>query len=353
MDAAIIPPTPYDHATAQFLSNVALLANEQYDNPSWNGDIPADLVPAGYTQIAKFQVPNLDLNKAVDAFLTAHPELHPLVHTDAALVDADVDALVDAEIEVLNTHLSNALEDPATLSLIAAAAAPPQHLADFTPAWFGFALAPTSDNLTGSNIVAFRGTRTAIEWVVDAAAVQVPVPLVWFSDGKLKIARVHLGFLIWFAFVKPQVDAAVLKFNPNAVSTQTTGHSLGAAIATLTSIYLKLGSPLTPVQSYPLASPRVGDRTFASAYDFYVPSTFRIVNLTDWVPVVPPTSLTIVVHGVTVSVQNTHVGQEWSYLWQTGDLNTNHSLKINYNPAIIANVATDAARTYPNTGVPC
>jgi len=346
MDTATPTSTAYDSATAQFLSNVALLANAQFDNPSWNGDIPADQVPTGYTQIAKFQVPNLDLDVAVDTFLTMHPELHPLVHADMA-------ALVDAEARALNTQLSNALEDPATLSAIAAAAAPSQGTADIVPAWFGFALAPTPDNLTGSNIVAYRGTRTAVEWVVDAAAVQVPVPLLWFSDGQLKFARVHLGFLIWFAFLKPQVDVAVQKFNPNAVSTQLTGHSLGAAIATLTSIYLKLGSLLTPLQAYPLASPRVGDSTFASAYDFYVPSTFRIVNLTDWVPVVPPTSLTIVVRGVTVSIQYTHVGQEWSYLWQTGDLNTNHSLKINYNPAILADVSTDAARTYPNSGVPC
>lgn len=346
MDAATTTSTAYDNATAQFLSNVAGLANAQFDNPSWNGDIPADLVPAGYTQIAKFQVPDLDLDRAVDVFLTAHPELHPLVHADAA-------ALVDAEAQVLNRQLSDALEDPATLSAIAAAAAPPQGRADITPAWFGFALAPTSDNLTGSNVVAYRGTRTAVEWVVDATAVQVPVPLAWFSDGKLKWARVHLGFLIWFAFVRPQVDAAVQQFNPNAVSTQLTGHSLGGAITTLTSLYLKLGSLLTPMQSYPLASPRVGDSTFASAYDFYVPSTFRIVNLSDWVPVVPPTSATIVVRGVVVSVQYTHVGQEWSYLWQTGDLGTNHFLKSNYNPAIIANVPTDAARTYPNSGVPC
>lgn len=346
MDVPTIIATPYDSATAKFLSNVALLANEQFDNPSWNGDIPADLLPPGYKQIAKFQVPNLELDQAVDAFLTVHPELHPLAHNEVA-------ALVDAEAQVLNKQLSDALENPATLSAIAAAAAPPQHLIDIVPAWFGFALAPTDDNLTGSNIVAFRGTRTAIEWVVDAAAVEVPVPLVWFNHGTLQFARVHLGFLIWFAFVRPQLDAAVQKFNPNAVSTQVTGHSLGGAITTLASIYLKLGSLLTPLQAYPLASPRVGDSTFAGAYDFFVPSTFRIVNLPDWVPVVPPTAATIVVRGVTVTVQYTHVGQEWSYLWQTGDLGTNHSLKTNYNPAIIANVPTDAARTYPNSGVPC
>lgn len=346
MDAATTTSTAYDNATAQFLSNLVGLAIAQFDNPSWNGDIPAGQVPAGYTQIAKFQVPNLDVDKAVDAFLTAHPELQPLVCSDVA-------ALSDAEAQALNTQLSNALEDPATLSAIAAAAAPAQGLADSTPTWFGFALAPTSDNLTGSNIVAYRGTRTVTEWGIDATAVQVPVPLAWFSDGKLKFARMHLGFLILFAFLKPQVDAAVQQFSPNAVSTQVTGHSLGGAITTVTSIYLKLGSLFTPMQSYTLASPRVGDSTFASAYDFFVPSTFRIVNLSDLVPVLPPTSLSIVVRGVPVSVQYTHVGQEWSYLWQTGDVTTNHFWQNNYNPATVANVPTDAARTYPNSGVPC
>lgn len=348
MDAATTTSTGYDNATAQFLSNLVGLAYAQFDNTAWNGDIPAGQVPAGYTQIAKFQVPNLDWDKAVDAFLKAHPELQPLVGTDAA-------ALSDEAALALNTQLSNALEDPGTLSTITAAAITPAAAADSTLAWswFGFALAPTADNLTGSNIVAYRGTRTVIEWGIDATAVQVPVPLAWFSDGKLKFARMHLGFLILFAFLKPQVDAAVQKFNTRAVGTQVTGHSLGGAITTVTSIYLKLGSLFTPLQSYTLASPRVGDNTFVSAYNFFIPSTFRIVNLPDLVPILPPTSLSIVVYGVTVSVQYAHVGQEWSYLWQTGDVGNNHGWEINYNPATKANVPTAATRTYPNSGIPC
>jgi hypothetical protein len=347
MDAATTTgATGYDNATAQFLSNLVGLAYAQFDNPAWNGEIPAGQVPAGYTQVAKFQVPNLDVDKAVDAFLAAHPELQPLVDTNAA-------ALSDAAAQALNAQLSNALEDPATLGAIAAAAAPPQDLADSAPTWFGFALAPTSDNLTGSNIVAYRGTRTVVEWGIDATAVQVPVPLAWFSDGKLKFARVHLGFLILFAFLKPQVDAAVTQFNTQAAGTQVTGHSLGGAISTVTSIYLKLTSLLTPLQSYTQASPRVGDSTFVSAYNYFIPSTFRIANLSDLVPILPPTSLTIVVRGVTVSVQYAHVGQEWSYLWQTGDVGDNHSWQANYDVATRANVPTGVARTYPNSGVPC
>lgn len=345
MDAAIgSSATGYDQPTAEFLSSLVGLAYAQFDDSSPNGQVPA---PPGYTQIAAFKVPNLDIDTAVDTFLAAHPELQPLVASDVTALSADT-------AQALNLQLSNALEDPATLSAIAAAATPPEATAaGLAEVWFGFALAPVAGNVTGSNIVAFRGTRTVVEWGIDATAVQVPVPLAWFSDGKLKLARVHLGFLILFAYLKPQLDTAATKLNSAAAGTQVTGHSLGGAVTALTSIYLKLTSLLTPLQSYSQASPRVGDKTFVSAYNYFVPSTFRIVNLADLVPILPPTSLTIVVRGVPVSVQYAHVGQEYSYLWQTGDVGNNHGWQINYNVATCNGVPTSAPRTYPNTGIPC
>ncbi|HET7463019.1 MAG TPA: lipase family protein [Longimicrobium sp.] len=349
MDAAIgsSSAAAYDAATATFLSSLVGLAYAQFDHPEWNGQIPSSQVPQGYTQIAAFKVPNLDLTAAADAFLDAHPELMPLVSSDVTALAADTAA-------ALNTQLSNALEDPATLAAVTAAATPPQAAAaGATDVWFGFALAPISGNLSGSNIVAFRGTRTVVEWGLDATAVQVPVPLAWYKDGKLRLARVHLGFLILFAFLKPQLDAAVKQFNAKAVGTQVTGHSLGGAETALTSIYLKLSSLLTPLQSYSQASPRVGDSTFVSVYNYFVRSTFRIVNLADLVPILPPTSLTIVVKGVKVSVQYAHVGQEFSYLWQTGDVGNNHGWQINYNPATGDDIPTNTPRKYPNSGIPC
>jgi len=336
MDADVIGATGYQTATAKFLSTMVGLAYQQFENAGWNGQIPSTLVPTGFTQVAAFKVPELDLDAAADRLLQMHPELMPLVTTD-------VTALSAAQATALNGRLSAALQDAAVLDQLAAGVA---------PQWFGLALAPTSGNASPANVISIRGTRTIYEWAINATGVQVPIPLAWFSDGRFKLARVHLGFLILFAFLAPQITAASAQFN-SAAPTQVTGHSLGSALATFASIFVKLTNLFRPVQMYNLASPRVGNSTFVSAYDFFVPDSYRIANLSDLVPELPPTSLSIPFHGHTVSVQYGHVGTEWSYLWQTGNVVGNHAWETNYDPAIQSAVPTSAARKYPNTGIPC
>lgn len=336
MDADLLSATGFQSGTAKFLSSMVGLAYQQFDNPAWNGQLPATLVPPGFTQVAAFKVPELDLDAATRRFLDIHPELMPLVAQD-------VTAMADADAVRLNRVLSDALQDGDTLAQLALGV---------QWQWFGFALAPTSDNPSPVNVISLRGTRTAFEWAMDATAVQVPIPLGWFSDGKFKLARVHLGFLILFAFLAPQVTAATAQLDASA-ATQVAGHSLGSALATLSSIFVKLNHLFRPVQMYTLATPRVGNAIFASVYGFFVPDAFRIVNLSDLVPELPPTSATLTIRGYTVTVQYSDVGQEWSYLWQTGNVGTNHAWQTNYDPAVQASVPTSAARVYPNSGIPC
>lgn len=335
MDATVASATGYQPSTATFLSSMVGLAYDQFANPAWNGQIPAGQVPAGYAQVAAFKVPEIDLDAAVDQFLAAHPELMPLVTTDVTDLSA-------ADATALNAQLSSALQDPVLLGQIAAGS---------TPQWFGFALAPTAANLGAPNVIAIRGTRTAYEWVIDATAVQVPIPFGWYSDGKFKLARVHLGFLILFAYLAPQIVAATGEFTSTA-GTQVAGHSLGSSLATLAAGFVKVKNLLAPVQLYTLATPRVGNDAFVSAFDFFV-DAYRIVNLSDLVPELPPTSAVIKYKDHMVSVQYGDVGQEWSYLWQTGNVGDNHGWEANYNVAIQGNVPTSQARTYPNSGIPC
>lgn len=336
MKAGIFGRTGYQTATAQFLSSMVGLAYQQFTDDWENGQIPEGSVPTGYTQVAAFRVPELSLDEAVERFLDLHPELLPLVTNE-------VTELADAEALALNARLSEVLRSPAELDRIAVGT---------SLQWFGFALAPTSDNANPANVIAIRGTRTGFEWAIDFTGVQVPIPLGWFSDGHFKLARVHLGFLILFAFLAPQVAAATAKFDAGAV-TRVTGHSLGSALATLSSIFVKLTHLFRPVQMYNLASPRVGNSAFVSAYDFFVPESYRIVNLCDVVPMVPPTALTIEVKGHPVSIQYGDVGQEWSYLWQTGNVGGNHSWELNYDAALETDAITSEPRHYPNTGIPC
>jgi len=70
-----------------------------------------------------------------------------------------------------------------------------------------------------------------------------------------------------------------------ALHIYVTGHSLGAAIATLAAADLY---QLTPdISLYTYGSPRVGDETFAKYFDKIVPDSFRVVAHQDFVPKVP------------------------------------------------------------------
>ena len=116
--------------------------------------------------------------------------------------------------------------------------------------------------------IVFRGTQFtsgldfAQEWAEDALS----LPLEPMGAGK-----VHLGFYGAYQALRP----AVLATGKPAV---ITGHSLGAALATL--CWADLGGDLMT-----FASPRVGDPPFATA--LWNGQTVRIVNAPDIVPDVP------------------------------------------------------------------
>lgn len=126
-------------------------------------------------------------------------------------------------------------------------------------------------SLQGKTHIVFRGTQItgavdfAQEWCEDALS----LPLKPFGAG-----NVHLGFYgAYEALRQATRDAA-----PAANGRVITGHSLGAAIATL--CWADLGGDLMT-----FASPRVGDPTFAAA--LWNGQTVRIINEPDAVPKVP------------------------------------------------------------------
>ncbi len=75
-------------------------------------------------------------------------------------------------------------------------------------------------------------------------------------------------------------------FSPTA-SIAVTGHSLGAALATLYVLDNALTDRIKNPSIYTFASPRVGDATFAGAFDGLGLTSWRIANVLDLVPRVP------------------------------------------------------------------
>lgn len=299
----------YDPVLSNLLVKVCELTYVQYQNgtpPGNNGKIQA---PSGYTQIASFTAPEIDLSKLKLLSLSAQAgPLAPLVWQNiqnSAEVRASVNALFPSLQDV----------------------------------YFGFALTSSS-----YNIIALRGTQSDFEWTLDATIPQVPVPLVWYSDGKFQVAKVHLGFLIFFAMLADQILAAAKQFNP-ALPCLVTGHSLGGALAVLASPALRLLTSSQTVQMYSYAGPRVGDPIFVDAYNFWVPQSYRVVNLADLIPMLPPSQIFHWQYG--------DVGQEWSFLNQSGNVAGNHALigPNNYTKAVNLGIPTDAPRVYPVTGL--
>ena len=112
-----------------------------------------------------------------------------------------------------------------------------------------------------------------------------------------------------------------------------TGHSLGAAIATLVAFELVQAAPKLKdqIQLYTYAGPRVASPAFAKLHSQLIPNAYRVVNLGDTVPLVPP---------VTLGSSYVHLGQEWSFLAQYGDVLLNHVVDT-YRAALEQEVETD------------
>ena len=75
--------------------------------------------------------------------------------------------------------------------------------------------------------------------------------------------------------------------NPQVNSITVTGHSLGAALATLLGYDLAVNSVYTNPSVVTFASPQVGDLQFADTYNNEVPDTWRVANVPDLVPGLP------------------------------------------------------------------
>lgn len=297
----------YDATLSKLLAQVCELTYVQYDKglppPGNNGKITP---PAGYTQIASFTAPEIDLSK-----LKVLSQSGPL--GALALKNIQRSAEVCESVHALFPGIKEV--------------------------YFGFALTSASYNVIG-----LRGTQSDFEWVLDAAIPQVPVPLIWYNNGKFQFAQVHLGFLIVFAMLADQILTAANQFNPN-VPCLVTGHSLGGALAVLASPTLQLFYPGRAVQMYNFAGPRVGNPTFVDAYNFFVPQSYRVVNLADMVPMLPPSQIPPWEYG--------DAGEEWSFLNQSGNVAGNHALigPDNYTDAVNLAIPTNAKREYPVTGL--
>jgi triacylglycerol lipase len=131
-------------------------------------------------------------------------------------------------------------------------------------------------------IVAFRGTEPdrLKDWKANADAQFDPGPF----------GRVHRGFQRALRHLWEDMGLTIGAFQDAGQAIFFTGHSLGAALATLAVAHMRAAPNDKPVYGlYTFGSPRVGDREFEQRFNQdFGRRCFRFVNNNDLVTRVPP-----------------------------------------------------------------
>jgi triacylglycerol lipase len=138
--------------------------------------------------------------------------------------------------------------------------------------------------------VVFRGTVTISEWISDASLSQVDYTYV--ANG----GKTETGFTKIYASIRAAIVQKVASLaGTGAYSTlYVTGHSLGAALATLAAPALAAQTTLPRPIVYTFAGPRAGNPLFASRYDEAVATSWRVFNTNDEVPRLPNVVTTVI-----------------------------------------------------------
>ncbi|MBA0623263.1 hypothetical protein Godav_008734 [Gossypium davidsonii] len=179
--------------------------------------------------------------------------------------------------------------------------------------WIGYVAVATDegkDVLGRRDIaIAWRGTVETLEWI-DDVEFKLVSPEKIFGDPS--DAKVHEGWYSIYTSEDPrspynktsardqvlnEVMRLVEQFKNEETSITVTGHSLGAALATLNAIdiiangYNKANNPsgeASPVTAFLFASPRVGDSNFKKKFTGYCDlRALRVRNVIDAVPKYP------------------------------------------------------------------
>ncbi|XP_050238480.1 phospholipase A(1) DAD1, chloroplastic-like [Mercurialis annua] len=150
-------------------------------------------------------------------------------------------------------------------------------------------------------VIAYRGTATCLEWLENFRAT-----LTCVSDGEGNAGScndirpmVESGFLSLYTSatstcqslqktVKEEIARVIEMYGDEPLSFTITGHSLGAALATLTAYDVKSSfgnAPMVTVISF--GGPRVGNKSFRSQLENGGTRILRIVNSDDLITKVP------------------------------------------------------------------
>jgi predicted lipase len=316
------PPLPYNREISKRLILLSRLATQQYI--TGRNDTKYD----GNLQRLLDYEPSLDKYRLVTNFRGQERQVNDEIELQVPQEIIDDPTLMDDPTALEDTL---AQTEGAIRTGVTAAVRVGRKIEVF----YGFLLESDDDS-----ILVLRGTQRTAEWLGNVYAVQQNY--INPNTGE-SLGRIHTGFRrIADSIINPLAIDAVRQINPNKPC-YVSGHSLGAALATVLALDIAVGVPeLQPnLQVYVYATPRVGNPEFARSYAKILPNTFRITNLADPFPTMPPTKL---------RAEFVHVGEEWAFVSQGGDVLPNHIVDT-YRRAVNAEAETNQARNFPLSGV--
>ena len=134
----------------------------------------------------------------------------------------------------------------------------------------------------GDAIIAIRGTKmtSGHDW-----GTNLQIGLKGSANGQ----TVHAGFQRTFSLLRPQLKKFLDEWRKNSKTgtVHCIGHSLGGALATLTTDWVATSSYSNNVKLYTFGAPRVGLSGFASANTNRINDIYRCTHGADVVPKVP------------------------------------------------------------------
>ncbi|XP_028115678.1 phospholipase A(1) DAD1, chloroplastic-like [Camellia sinensis] len=154
-------------------------------------------------------------------------------------------------------------------------------------------------------VISFRGTATCLEWLENLRATLTPLPnagstAMGHGEDSGEPPMVESGFLSLYTsgtetipslqqLVREEIKKILQSYGDEPLSFTITGHSLGAALATLAAYDIKTTfnhhAPLVTVISF--GGPRVGNRSFRHCLENQGTKVLRIVNSDDLITKVP------------------------------------------------------------------
>ncbi|MEC8052265.1 MAG: lipase family protein [Myxococcota bacterium] len=129
--------------------------------------------------------------------------------------------------------------------------------------------------------IAYQGSKEVMDWIANFYFLQ--------RDGEEGVSgRVHQGFALALDSEWSEILTTVQSFSRAGQTIWTSGHSMGAALATITAARLvQEGFNVGPLYTH--ASPRVGNTTFAQElYSGLGGNHYRMAHGLDLIPHLPP-----------------------------------------------------------------